>query len=196
MNVQRELARAAIVAGLLAFSPGDGRAAAPPPAAAATDPATAARLDEVHARNVASIHSADLAARKATSPSLKQLAARSRADHARLESELKQIAAQRGIQLTPDATIMQHPRFKAGLDRLNTLSGPEFDRAYAEAAVADRTEQVDALKTLRDQTAGADATLKKWLDDAENVMEEHRNEARVALKDVSTQQRQGRTPAK
>lgn len=202
MNVRRNLARVSILAGVLAVAPRAGAQATPAPAPAAPaaaqpDPQTKATLEDIHARNVSAIQYSEIAGQKATSPSMKQFAAKARADHARLDAELKAIAAERGIQLTPDATIAQAPQLKGVLDQLRaTAGGPEFDRQYAEATVADRTRQVDELKALRDRTPAKDARLKKWLDDAENVMEEHRNQARVALKEVSTQQRQGRTPPK
>jgi putative membrane protein len=196
MNV-RNLARAALAAGGLALAgQATAQAAPPPPAAGQPDPQVKATLEDIHVRNVSAVAAADLAAQKATSPSVKQFAAKTRADHVRLEGELRTIAAERGIQLTPDAAVAQAPQVKAGLDRLQPLTGADFDRAFVDAAVADRTKQVDDLKVLRDRTPGKDARLKKWLDDAENVMEEHRNQARVALKEVTTQQRQGRTPVK
>jgi putative membrane protein len=167
-----------------------------PPAGQPVDAQAKATIDDIHARNVSAVHYAGVAAQKATNPTLKQFASKTAADASRLDQELQAIAAERGIQLHSDGAIASGAQFKAGLQQLQALNGAEFDRAYAEAAVADRTKQVEDLKALRDATPGKDARLKSWIDQAENVMEEQRNQARVALKDVTTQQRQGRTPAK
>lgn len=169
-------------------------AQAPAPVPAPPDPK--ATLEDVHARNVTALRYSALAAQKATAPSLKELANRVTADHTRLEQELKALSAERGIPLTADDAIANAPQFKQGFDRLNALTGAEFDRVYAEMWLADRVKQVDELKALRDRTPGKDAKLKKWLDGAVDVMEKHRNQARVAMKDVIRSQRQGRPAPK
>jgi putative membrane protein len=179
-----------LLAGALALAAQAGAQPAP----AAASPQTKEMFDRLHHGNISAVQHSEIAAQKATSPAVKQLATKTRDDHKRLDAELKSLAAERGVQLTPDDAVAQS--VKSSVDRLRAMNGPEFDRAYAEATVADRTQQVDVLKQMRDATPGKDAKLKKWLDDAENVMEGHRNEARVALKEVQQQQRQGRTPPK
>jgi putative membrane protein len=176
-------------------------AATPPVAAtppAGTPAATAATgqqaIEAIHQENARTLEFARLVAERATSPKLKEYASRLVRDHERLDRELAQIAGERGIQLQSEqAALAANPAHRPGMDALRAKSGADFDQAAAQAIADEREREVAHLKQLRDATPGKDAKLKKWLDDAENVMEEHRNLARDVRKDT---QRQARTPKK
>ena len=64
-------------------------------------------------------------------------------------------------------------RIEGELGQLGTKSGEEFDRDFVTFVTRNDSSFVEALKHARDVTPGKDAVFKKWLDDVENVEEEH-----------------------
>lgn len=148
-------------------------------------------FERLHARTTQVHEYGALGEQKGTSPRVKELGARLRSDSERIEGELRQLAQERGVQLRDPTQINAEQGHRAGVESLRALPPEEFDRKFAQATSEARTAEVDELKALRDATPGKDARLKKWLDDVENVMEEHRNLARSVSSEV---QRQGRKP--
>jgi putative membrane protein len=173
-----------------------GAQPAPPaqPGAQATAPVTDTQrqlFERLHARTTQVHEYGQLGETKGTSPRVKELGAKLRQDSERIEGELRQLAQERGIQLRDPTQIVQEQGHRAGVESLRALPPEQFDRQYAQATAQARTAEVDELKALRDATPGSDARLKKWLDDVENTMEEHRNLSRAVSSEV---QRQGRRP--
>jgi putative membrane protein len=165
----------------------------PTPAAQPASAELKSRLDRLHGHNVRIVEYARLASEKASSPRVKDLANKVAQQHHKMDVELAQLAAERGVQLEDAKAIASNPGQRSQVEALRAKSGPEFDVAFMEFLAGDRERQVDEFKAVRDATPGKDAKLKKWVDDQENVMEEQRNLAREVRKEA---QRQGRTPPK
>src|SRR5881275_924008 len=74
-----------------------------------------------------------LATQRAGDASVREFGARMVADHSRANSELKSIAAQKGIHLPTDMNSEQ----RSEMDKLSKMSGPEFDKEYMSAMLED-----------------------------------------------------------
>jgi putative membrane protein len=149
-------------------------------------------IESLHARNVQAAEYAKLGQERGQSPNVKQLAQKLQADFARPDQQLAPIAQEHGVALADAGKLRGDAGLKQMLDSLRKLNGADFDRAFSDAEAQARLGEVDQLKAMRDRTPGQDSKLKKYLDDYENVMEEHRNLARNVRDDVKT--RQGRAP--
>ena len=123
--------------------------------------ANAPYSDEVFLRNAAEGSMADvklgqLAEEKAAAPEVKNFAKRMVEDHSKALEEVKQIAAQEGINLPTDINHKDAQTY----ERLAKLSGPEFDRAYAQEMVKDHQKDISEFK--RGETAAQKPTLKQF----------------------------------
>jgi putative membrane protein len=178
---------------------------APAPAQAATPQAGAQQagaqqatpdaksiIENLHARNVQVSEFGKLAQERGQSANVKQMGQKLQADSDKLDQQLAPIAQEHGVTLADANKLKQDPALKQSLDSYRKLAGAEFDRAFSEATAQARIGEVDSLKAMRDRTPGQDWKLKKYLDDYENVMEDHRNFARNVRDDVKS--RQGRAP--
>jgi len=91
----------------------------------------------------------ELAKQKATSPAVQQFADQMIQDHTKANTELKQLAMQKGT--IPDK-LSRHQENE--FERLQKLSGKDFDKSYAEHAVKDHKKDVkdfqDAVKDAQD----------------------------------------------
>src|SRR5436190_16798387 len=74
-----------------------------------------------------------LATQRGGHESVREFGARMVADHSRANSELKSIAAQKGIQLPTDMNSEQ----RSEMDKLSKMSGAEFDKEYMSAMLED-----------------------------------------------------------
>jgi putative membrane protein len=143
----------------------------------------------VGARNDVAARVGDLAATRATTPELQSLGRMLAEDHHRIAGELARLIAERGVALGQLPAAAEQERFEGEYQRLNTLTGPEFDRELTEFLTRNEPQFVESLKRARDVTPGKDAQLKKYLDDAENTEENHLAASRKAKSN-----RQARTP--
>jgi putative membrane protein len=92
-----------------------------------------------------------LAEQKASNPQVKAFAQKMVADHTKLEAEMKPFATAWGLN-PPAGLDSDH---QAIYDKLNGLSGADFDKAYMEAMVADHHKALDAFTKEADTTTDA-----------------------------------------
>jgi putative membrane protein len=87
---------------------------------------------------MAEVQLGQLAQDKAVSDEVKQFGARMVQDHGKSNDELKQVASSKGIQLPtgPDKKHVQN------MQKLQKLSGAEFDREYMKHIVDDHKKDV------------------------------------------------------
>lgn len=97
-----------------------------------------------------------LASQKAQNAEVKKFAQMMVQDHTNANTELKSLASKKNITL-PTALDAEH---KAVMDKLQGLSGAEFDKAYMDAMVEDHEKTVDLFQAQADD--GADADLKAF----------------------------------
>lgn len=163
--------------------PGGSVRPAPPPArepGAVPQRAVGAGLDErqkgilgtLRQRSQQGQELGRLAQERGASSQVKDLGKKLVEDHARVERELGQLVDERGGR-TKDLSGPKDEReaHARTLKQLGRLSGAELDAAFLrEVEYAQRGHRAD-LQRWRDETAGEDARLKRWLSDVELVAE-------------------------
>jgi putative membrane protein len=116
----------------------------------------------------------ELAKQKAGSPAVRDFGQRMISDHQKANDDLKQIVQKKGA-LVP-ASLSHHETSR--LDRLQKLSGADFDKAYMSDMVSDHKKDVKefekATKNLSDPELKAFAektlpTLQEHLTQAQNL---------------------------
>ena len=108
-----------------------------------------------------------IAQQKASSPDVKQFGQHMVADHSKANEELKGIAQQKGVSI-PTKLDTRH---QAAVDRLNKLSGPDFDRAYVKDMVKDH--QKDVAEFERASSSAQDPDVKAFASKTLTVIKEH-----------------------
>lgn len=97
-----------------------------------------------------------MATEKGASDAVKQFGQRMVDDHTRVNAELTQLAASKGMSL-PTELGAKH---KTDVTNLSSLSGAEFDKAYAKLMVSSHKKKVSAFE--KQSKGGADAELKAF----------------------------------
>lgn len=122
--------------------------------------------------NLAEVQLGQLALQKSSSPQVKQFAQRMIDDHSKAEDQLKQVASQDNVTL-PDSPNAQQ---KATKDRLEKLSGSQFDRAYMRDMVTDHTKDVSEFKM--EAKNAKDPAVKNFASQTAPILESHLKEAK------------------
>ena len=113
-------------------------------------------MREAAADGLAEVQLGRVALGKASSAQVKQLAQRIIDDHTKANQQLMDIAQRKNVSLPTEPMPMQ----KQEADRLQSLSGNDFDQAYAQAMVKDHRK---AIKMFGMQSAsGSDPDLKQF----------------------------------
>jgi putative membrane protein len=146
--------------------------------------ANAAFADEKFARdaaegNMAEVKLGQLAEEKGQNPEVKKFGKRMVEDHSKANDELKQVGAKEGINLPSDVGRKE----AATYERLSKLSGPEFDKAYAQEMVKDHVKDVNEFK--RATSASQKPALKEYAQKTLPTLESHLQEAKQMQAQVS-----------
>lgn len=105
---------------------------------------------------MAEVEIGKLAATKAQNAEVKKFAQQMVTDHTKANDELKALAGEKNFAMP----VRLDNKHQAILDKLNGLSGAEFDKAYVDAMVADHEETVALFKS--EAEGGKDADAKAW----------------------------------
>ena len=97
-----------------------------------------------------------LAAQKAMDPEVKNFGQHMVDDHSKANTQLMQLASQKG--LTPPTTLPADKQ--KDMDKLNSLSGAAFDKAYIDMMVKDHKK--DVAEFQKQAKNGKDADLKSF----------------------------------
>jgi putative membrane protein len=108
-----------------------------------------------------------LAADQATDPAVKDFGSKMVTDHGAANAELKTIAASKSITLS-DKLDAKH---QAMVDKMKSLSGPAFDKAYVPAMVAAHKKD-DALFS-KEASSGEDADIKAFAAKTDQTVKMH-----------------------
>lgn len=136
--------------------------------AAAAMPA-ADYVTQAAASDMFEIRSSELAADKAESAEVKELARMLITDHTRSSNELKTIAASMQPQLDVPAALPA--AMQSQIDQLEGASGAEFDRLYATQQVQAHQQALDLHRRYAE--AGDAAQLKTFAERTAGVIEGH-----------------------
>jgi len=109
---------------------------------------------------VAEVNMGQLGTQKGQDPAVKELGKRLVADHSKANAQLKEIAQKCGITLSSEVDAKQQKM----VDHLNSLSGAEFDKAFAMHMVKDHKKDIAKFEKAAasddaDVAAFAKATL-------------------------------------
>jgi putative membrane protein len=99
-------------------------------------------------------------------------------EHAKANSELKQLAPSKGIELP--ATLDEAHR--AEIDRLSKLSGTDFDHAYVRAMVRDHDE--DVAEFQKQLKSAHDVELQAWVSKTLPTLTEHQEMIHMIARDL------------
>jgi len=88
-------------------------------------------------------------------------------DHTRANEELKQLASTKGLQL-PTSLDSKHQK---DMDRLQKMSGAQFDKAYMSHMVDDHKKDVSDFQ--KEANSGRDNDLKAFAAKTLPVLQEH-----------------------
>jgi putative membrane protein len=127
---------------------------------------------------MAEVELGNLAKQKAQSEDVKKFADRMVQDHTKANGELKSIAQKQNINLPTDLDS----KSKATKDRLEKLSGAEFDRAYVQDMLSDHRKDVSDFR--KESQSGKDSEVKAWAAKTLPTLEEHLKLAEDASKSV------------
>ncbi|MFN2529876.1 MAG: DUF4142 domain-containing protein [Pyrinomonadaceae bacterium] len=113
-----------------------------------------------------------LAAQKGQSADVKRFGQRMVMDHTKANNEVKQLAKSKSVTLPAELTAEQ----KANRDRLNKLSGADFDREYITLMVEDHDKAVSAFQD--EAQSGSDAEIKAFATKTLPTLQEHQRMAK------------------
>jgi putative membrane protein len=107
-----------------------------------------------------------LAAEKATNADVKTFAQKMVDDHTKANDQLKDLAKTKGYEIKDEGEKEQKM-----FDKLNKLTGDDFDKEYVNMMVKDHEK---AVKEFDDESKNADdADLKKWAGDTLPTLQDH-----------------------
>jgi putative membrane protein len=114
----------------------------------------------------------ELARIQGSDPQIKQFGERMVTDHTKINTELKTLASQKGATLPTELSNKE----KRALERLQKLSGKEFDKAYIDSMVEDHEKDLKEFQKVS-QTAD-DADLKAFATKTAVVVGQHLDQAK------------------
>jgi predicted outer membrane protein len=131
-------------------------------------------LQALHQVNLFEITAGNLAQQKGQNQQVKDLGKMFVTDHTQLDQTVQSTAQQLNVQLPADPTTDQ----QRVLDRLNNLSGAEFDKAWVTAQLAGHVQAIQATQTEISQ--GSEQSVIQLAQDALPILQAHYDEL-VAL---------------
>jgi predicted outer membrane protein len=142
---------------------------APATAAQAAQPSTqdTQYLQALHQVNLAEIVMGNLAQQKGQNQQVKDLGKQFVTDHTQLDQTVQSTAQQLNVKLPSEPTADQ----QRVIDRLNNLSGAEFDKAWVTAELAGHIQAIQATQTEISQ--GSEQSVVQLAQDALPVLQAH-----------------------
>jgi putative membrane protein len=153
------------------------------------------KLAPLRARNAGYRDSGKVAAERGNHQQVKDLGRKMEKDYQKLDDDLKALGKERGVDVG-EVSAADTSAKEGVLSQLRGLSGDQFDKEFLASMSRHLMDDVNSTKQMRDSTPGKDARVKKWLDDAENVMEDNLNQVRAAKVAIDRARGQARTPPK
>jgi putative membrane protein len=129
---------------------------------------------------MAEVELGQLAQQKASSQQIKVFAARMVQDHSKANEELKQLAQAKGMTV-PAAGAKAH---RGEMDKLNKLSGADFDKQYVSHMVSDHRKTVAEFKKASE--SAQDLDLKAFAGKTLPTLQDHLNQAQSIQESVKS----------
>jgi putative membrane protein len=152
-----------------------GRALTPPSSdALGTTPSAEAILAELHAANQSEVDLGKVAEQRGHDKAVKGFGKHMVKAHTGMDKDLQSWAKKNKVTVgSPPAEATQEAQQTK--DRLQQLSGAEFDKAYMQAMAEDHAKDLDKVKTFEQQTDNK--SLKKLLEKAGKEIASHKKDA-------------------
>jgi len=115
----------------------------------------------------------ELAKQRASNPAVREFGERMITDHQKANDNLKQIVQRKGA-LVP-TSLSRHETSR--LDRLQKLSGAEFDKAYISDMVTDHKKDVKEFEKAAKNLS--DPELKTFAENKLPILQEHLRQAQI-----------------
>ncbi len=141
-------------------------------------PATQRFMQEAATGGLAEVELGQMASTKASSPQVRQFAARMVKDHGAANDELLSLAKTKGVSLSTQLD----DRRRSTIARLRNLSGPTFEREYLHQMVKDHREDVSRFE--HEAGSDPDADLKAFAQRTLPIVRQHLELAETAQRSV------------
>jgi putative membrane protein len=130
-------------------------------------------LQQAASSGHAEVELAKLAQQKAQGQACKDLARTLEQDHSKANSELQQIASRKNVTLDSKPS----PEDEQLKEKLESLAGPAFDRAYAEAMVKNHQRSIQSFQRA---TASKDPDVSAFAEKTLPTLKKHLEQAKAA----------------
>ena len=140
-------------------------------------------LGELATANHNEIQQAQVAAKKASTPTVKEYAAKLVKDHKANQKELKQLASTLGTTL-PDSGATTESQ-SASMGELEGKSGKDFDQAFIDAQIKAHEQNIDKIRNQL-LPASDRPELREYLEKTAASMEGHLASAKQLKQDLSS----------
>jgi putative membrane protein len=144
-----------------------------------TTPAPGMILGELHMANQAEIEMGKLAEQKAQSKEVKNFGKHMVKAHTGMDKDLQSWAKKHQVTVAPPSQDDSHQaelqKMQQTKQRLQGLSGAEFDRAYMQAMAEDHANDLNKVRTFEQEAT--DKSLQKLLEKARKEIAEHKKDA-------------------
>ncbi len=144
-------------------------------------------MKEAAEGGLAEVELGKLAEERASNQEVKDFGKQMVNDHSKANEQLKELASKEGVTL-PDNLSAKDKMLK---QRLEKLSGPNFDRAYMENMVKDHKK--DVAEFNRESTSGKDNAVKEFAAKTLPTLKEHLKKAESIEPNVKTASASGST---
>lgn len=138
-------------------------------------------IKEAAQGGLAEVTLGQMAADKGESKEVREFGRRMVQDHSKANDELKTLATAVGVPLPTEMST----EAKSFQQRLENLSGAEFDRAYMDEMLKDHMKDVSAFE--KQAVDGQNAQVKEWAQKTLPTLREHLSLAQQTAKNVSAQ---------
>jgi putative membrane protein len=147
--------------------------------------------------NQLEVQMGQLGAQNAQSPEVKQFAEQMQSDHQNADQKLTQTAQAAGAaSLEGDTFRKETDRQKKEMDKLQSKSGADFDKAFMSRMVKDHESALKEVeKAQKDAQKAKQTELASLLEKSHTGMKGHLEHAKQVEKSAKGEQRQGRRPA-
>lgn len=124
------------------------------------------------------VEAGQLAKTKGQSQEVKDFGSRMVTDHGKANDELKTLAQQKNVPLP---TKLEH-KHKSVVDKLNKVSGADFDKKYMSEMVKDHKADVEEFRKASQKVK--DPEVKAWVEKTLPVLEQHLQNAKEVAQKV------------
>ncbi|MGH7631054.1 MAG: DUF4142 domain-containing protein [Gemmatimonadales bacterium] len=141
-------------------------------------------LSQVAFANQTEIRQGEAAAKKATTPTVKEFATRIAQDHKANTKQLRQVAARIGVTVGDSGAQATTESQSATMGELAGKTGKDFDRAFIDAQIKAHEQTIDKIRNQL-LPASDQPEVREYLEQTAAAMEGHLASAKQLKQDLS-----------